>query len=273
MSLNPRGLDEGVRVTWEADESHDAGMTRRRWVKVGLATAAFAAGAAVTGGSAAILQTLLPPPRFMPHRSLMDSLLYTRYPTDQWWNPKADTPVTVTDFDVWTGATAVWRALVDETGTPLPGTGYPVLVIRVPRVDTYYDLPSPLPWSLPSEVALFYDDPARDIRIVAGFDRCTHLCCYPGWHVVTNPPPGRDYSVPPPTYDVYAQDPIYCICHGTQYDPLLLLADTNPHNGVLFPGMQLVHAPGTFAMPLIPLRAVGDVLQGSMVDSRWYVYC
>jgi Rieske Fe-S protein len=108
---------------------------------------------------------------------------------------------------------------------------------------------------------------------VAGLDRCTHLCCYPGWHVVTNPPPQRDYIGSPPTYEVYHEDPIYCVCHGTQYDPLEVIADTNPYNGVLFPGMRLVHGPGTFAMPLIPLRAVNEALEGGMADSRWYQHC
>jgi hypothetical protein len=72
---------------------------------------------------------------------------------------------------------------------------------------------------------------------------------------------------------VYRQDPIYCICHGTQYDPLVVVADTNPHNNVVFPGLRLVHTPGTFAMPLLPVRAVNDTLEGVMVDPRWYVYC
>lgn len=249
-----------------------AGVTRREWMRLGLLAAGFAAGAAMTGGGVVLVRDLLPPPRLL-HAQVTDTLVYTAYPTDQWWNGLAGAPVRVTDFPLWSGATAVWGALRDDTGTVAPGTGYPVLVIRVPRVDSYYQLPDPLPWSLPPGLALFYDDPVRDIRIVAGFDCCTHLCCYPGWHVVTNPPPGRDYAVSPPTYDVYNQDPIYCICHGTQYDPLVLVADTNPHNGVLFPGMELVHTPGTFAMPLIPLRAVDDVLEGGMVDARWYVYC
>jgi len=259
-------------VTWEAEEEPKPGITRRQWVRMGLMTAAFAAGAAATGGGALVLREFLPPP-ILSSEIVLDTLVYTAFPTPQWWNDKANTPVKVGDFALWSGATAVWRGLFDTSGALVPGTGYPVLLVRVPRVDSYYALPSPLPWTLGRGFNLFYDDPARDIRIVAGWDRCTHLCCYPGWHVVTNPPPGRDYPVPPPTYDVYAQDPIYCICHGTQYDPLLLVANTNPHNGVLFPGMELVHGPGTFAMPLVPLRAVDDALEGGMFDPRWYVYC
>ena len=259
-------------VAWETEEAPKPGITRRQWVRTGLMAAAFAAGAAATGTGVLVLREFLPPPRPAPG-TITESLLYTAFPTSQWWNDKANTPVKVTDFDLWAGATAVWRGLFDDSGTLVAGTGYPVLVLRVPRVDTYYALPDPLPWMLGEGFALAYDDPARDIRIVAGFDRCTHLCCFPGWHVVSNPPPSRDYAVPPPTYDVYHEDPIYCICHGAQYDPLLLVADTNPHNGVLFPGMQIVHGPGTFALPLVPIRAVDDVLEGGMYDPRRYDYC
>lgn len=265
-------LAEGIPMAWEAEEGQEPGMTRRRWVQIGLATAAFAAGAAATGGGAFVLRSLLPPPT-TPRATISSSLVYTPFPTAQWWNAKGNMPVKVTDFELWTGATAVWRGLFDESGALVPGTGYPILLVRVPRVDTYYTLPAPLPWNLPAGFSLYYDDSSRNIRIVAGLDRCTHQCCYPGWHVLTNPPPSRDYLVPSPTYSVYAEDPIYCICHGTQYDPLVLLSDTNPHNGVRFPGMELVHGPGTFAMPLLPLRTVGDVLEGSLPDPSWFVYC
>ncbi len=219
------------------------------------------------------MENLLPPP-IERRGKIFEHLVYTAFPTPQWWNSKANAPVRLTDFDLWQGATAVWRGLFSDSGQYMPGTGFPALVIRVPRVDTHYGLPQNPAYSIPPGYALYYDDPVRDIRIVAGLDRCTHLCCYPGWHVVTNPPPLRDYLVPPPTYTAYAEDPVYCICHGTQYDPLLLIEDWNPKSSVAFPGMQLVHGPGTFAMPLIPLRAFDDdILQGGMPDPRWYQYC
>lgn len=261
-----------MHVTSKADGEPQSGITRREWVRMGLITAAFAAGAAATGGGALVLRELLPPPKSQ-FAHLVDRLMYTAFPTDQWWNDKANTPVKVTDFNLWAGATAVWRGFFDDSGAYVQGSGYPLLVIRVPRVDTYYSLPNPLPWTIGDGFGLFYDDPARDIRIIAGLDRCTHLCCIPGWHVVTNPPPERDYSVPPPTWDVYSEDPIYCICHGAQYDPLVLVTDTNPHNGVLYPGLQVVHGPAAVAMPLVPLRAVDDVLEGDLVDVNWYAYC
>ena len=261
-----------MRTDGVSPEGESKGLTRRRWMQLGLSAAAFAAGAAATGGGAYLLRGVLGPPAVYPP-TVVEEFLYTAFPSAQWWNDRAGQPVKVTDFALWAGATAVWRGIRDATGALVPGTGYPVLLVRVPRVDTYYALPDPPPWTLPPGLALFYDDPTRDLRIVAALDRCTHLCCYPGWHVVSNPPPGRDYTVPPPTYDVYEQDPIYCICHGAQYDPLLLIADTNPNNHVRFPGMQIVHGPGAFALPLIPLAAVQDVLGGFLVDPAWYVYC
>jgi len=257
----------------ELSERRGPGWTRRRFVQLGLEAAAFSAGAAATGTSVFLVSRLLPPPN-VPSGAIPDDLVYTRSSSDQWWNAKANTPARAGDFELWQGATAVWRGIFSDERHLVPGTGYPVLVIRVPRVDTYYDLPDPPAYSLPRGYALFYDDPARDLRIVAGFDRCTHLCCYPGWHTAQGPPLLRDYLVPPPTYSVYHQDPVYCICHDAQYDPLLLMEDWNPKTGVPFPGMRLVHGPGTFALPLIPLRATGeDVLQGGVADLRWYQYC
>ncbi len=271
----------------EQAEKRGQRLTRRRFAQIGLEAAAFTTGAAATGAAALLVDRFVPssllPPQLLPPGLLpppvpfkgviREDLVYTRFDTDQWWNAKEGMPVRARDFEVWHGASAVWRGLFQED-VYVPGTGFPALVIRVPRVDTYFEIPDRPSYSLPPGFGLFYDDPARDLRIVAGLDRCTHLCCFPGWHVVNNPPPGRDYLLPSPTYAVYAQDPIYCLCHGTQYDPLVLIEDVNPRNNATFPGMQLVHGPGSFAMPLIPLRArEDDILQGGAADSRWYAYC
>ena len=133
--------------------------------------------------------------------------------------------------------------------------------------------PRPEDVSLPAGYNLYYDDPSRDLRIVALYDRCAHLCCYPGWQVVQNPPPARDYVSDAPTYRVYGLDPIYCVCHGSQYDPMVLVADTNPRNGVRYVGPVRVHGPSSRAIPIIPLRVADDVLLGGMPDPGWYQYC
>ncbi len=248
-------------------------LTRREWIETGIVVGAAAAATAVEGWAVLRLaQTILPAPK--PINGIVeDRLVYTRFPTDQWWNPKAGTAVRVTDFAEWQGASAVWRGLFRADGTYVPGTGFPALVIRVVRDDAYFRSPDPSPYGLPAGFNLFFDDPLRNIRIVALFDRCTHLCCYPGWHVVSDPPPPRDYTVSPPTYDVYRQDPVYCVCHDSQFDPLLLVADVNPLNNVGFVGAQVVHPPARYSMPVIPIRAVSDELRGGMADPAWYMYC
>ena len=72
---------------------------------------------------------------------------------------------------------------------------------------------------------------------------------------------------------MYGEDPVWCLCHDAQFDPLLLTADVNPINGVPFVGARIVHGPGKFSLPVVPVRAVNDVLYGGMPDPRWYAYC
>jgi len=248
----------------EADLEPKERWTRRDLVKLGLAVGGSAAAGALSVGLAS---TLLKPP---PGQTPGVAIHYTRFPTDQWWNGLEGQPVKVTDFQEWQGATGVWGG-VFSNGKWVPGTGYPVLVIRVKRDDSVFSAPTDV--AVPSGFNLYYDDPARDIRIVVVYDRCAHLCCYPGWQVVQNPPPSRDYVSPAPTYQVYGLDPIYCVCHGSQYDPMLLVKDINTTNGLEFVGPSRVHGPASRAIPVFAVRAVDDVLQGAMVDARWYVYC
>src|SRR5207247_155193 len=110
-----------------------------------------------------------------------------------------------------------------------PGTGYPVLLIRL-----QYDTPEfvvATDLAPPGGFSFYYDDPNQKVRIVAFFDRCAHLCCPPGWHVITDTRPYCDYLVPSPTYSEYNQDPIFCVCHDSQYDPLLLTTNVYPRSG------------------------------------------
>ena len=91
--------------------------------------------------------------------------------------------------------------------------------------------------------------------------------------MITDTVPDRAYRIPPPTYSVYGQDPIFCICHGSQYDPLLLTTNVHPRNGVPYLGATHVHGPTQRALPIVPVRVDGEVLVGGMPDPRWYDYC
>jgi Rieske Fe-S protein len=196
-----------------------------------------------------------------------EGMYFTKWPTEAWWNHLRGREIRVTDFDSWQGASGVWRGLFYD-GRWVPGTGYPVLVIRIPREAPEFQAPQGV--VLPEGFDLFYDDPDREIRIVSLYDRCPHLCCPPGWHVITDTNPGRDYIADSPTYRVYGQDPIFCVCHGSQYDPLLLVEDVNTRNGARYVGAKHVHRPTWRALPVIPVRVDQDQLVGGMPNPAWY---
>jgi len=261
-------------MSWEEDEK-EKGWTRREWVRLSLTAGALgsigALGGLVTG------QILPPPIEF--RGEIRESMQYTKFITPQWWNARAGTSVKPADFAEWQGATGVWRGLFQD-GVYVPGTGLPVLIIRVKREDALFSFPeeSELPDPVPEGFSLFYDDPDLDAanggtRIVVLFDRCVHLCCYPGWHVVFDPPPQRDYVAPAPTYEEFNQDPVYCVCHGSQYDPMALVVDLNTRNAARYVGALRVHGPALRALPVIPVKLEAGALVGGMPNPAWYVYC
>lgn len=264
-------------MSWEGGEK-ERRWTRREWVKLGM----FAGTVGALGGLGGLVTGQLLPPPIKFNGEIRETISYTKFDTPQWWNSKDGQPVKVTDFQLWQGATGVWRGLFQDTEW-VPGTGFPAIIIRVPRDGNGATIPSPSDLSsagvaaLPEGFDLAYEDSASDTRIVVFFDRCVHLCCYPGWHVITNPPPARNYTdyvpTPPPTFANYQQDPIYCICHGSQYDPLLLTINFNPKDGAPYVGAERVHGPASRALPIIPLKEQGGNLVGGMADARWYVYC
>ncbi|TLZ76385.1 MAG: twin-arginine translocation signal domain-containing protein [Methanobacteriota archaeon] len=242
--------------------------TRRDWLKAS-AMAGASAGAGTLVGLA-LYPTLFGTPA-PPRTVARESLVYTNPANlDVWWKGLVNREVSVTDFQEWQGASALWQGIFQDA-TWVEGTGLPVLVIRVKRDTANFQAPSDV--SVPSGFSLYYDDPGRDLRIVVVFDRSTYLCCYPGWHLVTNPPPLRDYIAYSPTYELYGQDPIYDICHGGQWDPMILEWGTNSRNNTAYVGARMVHGPGFGPLPVVSVRADGDLVVGGMIDPRWYQYC
>jgi Rieske Fe-S protein len=251
-------------VPWEGEEPNGPGWTRREWAKLAIVAGATSSITAIAG---TVSGQLLPPPLKFPGE-MREQMYYTKWPTEAWWNSRQGRVMRVSDFEEWRGATGVWRGLFLR-GQWVPGTGYPVLVIRVkydaPEFVVSTDLVPPEGFSF------YFDDPDHEVRIVTIFDRCTHLCCYPGWHVL--PVSERNYEVTSPTYAAYGQDPIFCVCHGSQYDPLLLTTNVHPRNGVAYLGATHVHGPTQRALPVVPFRADNGVFVGGMPDPRWYDYC
>ncbi len=265
-------------MSWEGEEKEKR-WTRREWVKLGMT---FGTVGALGGLGGLVTGQLLPPP-IQASGEVREGIYYTAFPTPQWWNSKDGTPVKVSDFQVWEGATGVWRGVYQDNEL-LPGTGFPCIIIRIPYEAPQYTFPDSASLTSngiaapPAGFDYNYKDPSTKTQIIVAFDRCVHLCCYPGWHVVTNPPPGRDYAAygtSPPTYEVYHEDPIYCICHGSQYDPLLQVINQNPHVSppINYIGCMRVHGPAPRALPVICVKAQGGALVGGMADPRWYIYC
>jgi len=239
--------------------------TRRDWIKAGVLAGAAAGVGALVG--LAVYPTIFPPAGPQPR----EEIVYTPFPNaDNWWSGLVGREVSVADFGEWQGASAVWRGSFSQ-GKWVVGTGYPVLVIRVKRDLANFQAPDNV--TLPQGYSLYYDDPARDLRIVTVLDRSTHLCCYPSWHLVTNPPPGRDYVAYSPAYAVYGQDPIYDVCHGGQWDPMVLEWGTNPRTTAAYLGARMVLGPGFGPLPVVPVTTVGDTLLGGMINATWYDYC
>ncbi len=254
----------------ESGPGKKGGLTRREWLRLSVAASA---GVAVGALGAYEFTRLLGPPTTV-EGEIRDTLYYTRSPdpqNPQWWDALAGEEVRVTDFGEWQGATALWRALV-VAEQPVPNTGLPVLVIRVKRDDSAFSAPPPGDVALPPGFSLYYDDPARDIRIVVVYSRCTHPCCSSSWHISPVPSIDRNYIVKPRT-SLFNEDPIYCACHGAQFDPMALVSAVHP-NGTRYVGAQRVHGPASRALPVVPVRANAYVLVGGMADPRWYAsYC
>jgi len=265
---SPAGTDaclpRGMRTAWEGDERDERGWTRREWAK--LAVAAGAASTVVALAGTVSGQLLPPPVKF--HGELREQIYYTKFPIGAWWNVLQGRPIRVSDFQEWQGASGVWRGLLLR-GQWLPGTGYPVLVGRVKYDAPEFRVSTDL--APPEGFSFHYEDSEHQVRIVTLFDRCTHLCCGPGWHAI--PVSERDYRMRSPTWAVYGQDPIHCVCHGSQYDPLLLTTNVHPRNGTSYLGATHVHGPTQRALPVVPVRVDNGVLVVGMPDPRSYDYC
>ena len=256
-------------MSWEGGD-RERGWTRREWVRFGMAVGTIG----TIGSLGALSGRQLTPPPIEFTGEIRETLYYTRFPTAQWWNDKAGQPMKLRDFELWRGATGVWRGLF-QNDQYVPGTGFPVLVIRVAR--DLDNLSAPADVELPEGFDLWYDEepaPENDdegVRLLVVFDRCVHLCCYPGWHVIAVS--DFSYVSATPTKEVHDEDPIYCICHGSQYEPMHLVKDVNPKNGAVYVGTKYVHGPATRGLPVVPVKVEGGNIVGGMPDPRWYAYC
>ena len=111
-------------------------------------------------------------------------------------------------------------------------------------------------------------------NLVMIFARCTHLCCIPGWQLVSN-------SYTEDTWTAGGGDDggtkLFCICHSSRFDPtaLEMNANTNRSNGSNFKyvGIRRTGGPAPVGLPLIPIVMNGDMIEGLPDYVDWYTYC
>jgi len=226
----------------------EVGVDRRTFVKAAVGVgAAGLAGALVASGKSLI------PPVIQPEGEVNEGFVYARGDTP---NPFGFDAYVGQDAKVehftkpWSGTATLWRALFDEAGKQIPGTGFPVLLIKVdPNL-----LERPPEWT--------EDDFLADEGIVAIWDRCVHLCCFPQWHLDSLPPAYQDYeAVRVPRTFLAGQDPIWCRCHNSQYDPVTLVWDIHP-NGVLYIGANMAHGPATRSLAAVSIASEAGRIVG-----------
>ena len=108
-------------------------------------------------------------------------------------------------------------------------------------------------------------------NLIIVFSRCPHLCCIPGWQLVTN-----DY-----TNDSWEAggtesggNKLFCICHSSRFDPTAIEKNSmgrgTPFNYI---GIKRVGGPAPNGMPLVPFVLNGDMIEALLDFADWYAYC
>ena len=108
-------------------------------------------------------------------------------------------------------------------------------------------------------------------NLIIVFSRCPHLCCIPGWQLVTN-----DY-----TNDSWEAggtesggNKLFCICHSSRFYPTAIEKNSigrgTPFNYI---GIKRVGGPAPNGMPLVPFVLNGDMIEALPDFADWYAYC
>ena len=114
--------------------------------------------------------------------------------------------------------------------------------------------------------------PSDDLIMV--FGRCTHLCCIPGWQLVSNSYTDATWT-PGGTDDGGTK--LFCICHSSRFDTTALEMNTNRNraNGATFTyaGVRKAGGPAPVGVPLIPIVLNNGVVEGITDYVDWLTYC
>ena len=111
-------------------------------------------------------------------------------------------------------------------------------------------------------------------NLIMIFGRCTHLCCIPGWQLVSNSFTEDSWT---PGGGDDGGTKLFCICHSSRFDPtaLEMNANTNRSNGSNFKyaGIRRSGGPAPVGLPIIPVVVNSDIIEGLPDYVDWYTYC
>ena len=113
-----------------------------------------------------------------------------------------------------------------------------------------------------------------DGNLIMVFSRCTHLCCIPGWQLVSNAFTDDNWT---PGGGDGGGSKLFCICHSSRFDPtaLEMNQNTNRSNGqqFQFAGIRRAGGPAPVGLPLIPIIMNGDSIEGATTHLDWLTHC
>ncbi|MBM47730.1 MAG: hypothetical protein CMB35_03855 [Euryarchaeota archaeon] len=111
-------------------------------------------------------------------------------------------------------------------------------------------------------------------NMVIFFSRCPHLCCIPGWQLVSNDFTADDWM---PGGTDSGGSKLFCICHSSRFDPTVIEKNRsrNRSSGAEFDyiGIKRTGGPAPVGMPLIPFVVNGDNIEALPDFKDWYTYC
>ena len=174
------------------------------------------------------------------------------------------------------GAQGVWNGLpVNVTYVPHDANSGTPLVDNKPRFQFTAGTDQTGAYVAHFEDLAETDDQLRPTEnLVLTFSRCPHLCCIPGWQLVSNSFTDDNWT---PGGGDDGGSKMFCICHSSRFDPTVLEANRNRNrsNGSEFTyvGIKCSGGPAPVGMPLIPIKMNGDIIEGVPDYIDWLTYC
>ena len=115
-------------------------------------------------------------------------------------------------------------------------------------------------------------DPSENLIMI--FSRCTHLCCIPGWQLVSNSFTDDNWT---PGGGDDGGSKMFCICHSSRFDPTAVEVNRNSNRstGASFEylGIRRSGGPAPVGLPIIPIIMNGDTIEASSDYTGWLTYC